>query len=80
MAYRYKMLQFPPSIVVKGAAKGQEAAAYLEQLANHHAADGWEFYRVDTVGVITEPGCLAALLGAKQSVIDYYVMTLRKSV
>ena len=37
-----------------------------------------EFYRVDTVGVLTQPGCLAALFGASQSVIQYYVVTFRK--
>lgn len=79
MAIEYKMVQIPPAIVVKEKdARGNEAAYYLEQLANQYAAQGWEFYRVDTVGVVTQPGCLASLLGSKQTVIDYFVVTFKR--
>ncbi len=79
MTYQYKMQQVPPAIVVKQKEyKGNEAAYYLQSIANEQAAQGWEFYRVDTVGVVTNPGCLAALLGAKQTHIEYYVITFRK--
>ncbi|MHB9130445.1 MAG: DUF4177 domain-containing protein [Armatimonadota bacterium] len=79
MAFEYKMVQVPPTIVVQAKeARGNEAAYYLEQVANQYAAQGWEFYRVDTVGVVTQPGCLAGILGAKQTVVDYFVVTFRR--
>jgi hypothetical protein len=79
MAYEYKMVQVPPTIVVKAKEqRGNEAAHYLQSLANAQAAEGWEFYRVDTVGVVTKPGCLASLFGAKQTLIQYYVVTFRR--
>jgi hypothetical protein len=53
MAYEYKMIQVPPTIVVKAKEeRGNEAAYYLQFLANEQAAQGWDFYRVDTVGVV----------------------------
>lgn len=78
MAYQYSMIQVPPNVKVSGTARGNEAATYLQDLANKMAGDGWEFYRVDTIGVVQTPGCLAALLGAKQLVVDYYVITFRR--
>lgn len=81
MAYQYMMRQIPPTISVKQKEyQGNEAAFYLQSIANEQAAQGWEFYRVDTVGVVTNPGCLAALLGAKQMHIEYYVVTFRRQV
>jgi hypothetical protein len=41
---------------------GNEAAYYLQTIANEYAAQGWEFYRVDTIGVVVEPGCLAFIV------------------
>lgn len=79
MGYEYRMVQIPPAISVDArSARGNEAAFYLQSLANKQAEQGWEFYRVDTVGVVTNPGCLGSLFGQKQSVIDYYVVTFRR--
>lgn len=79
MAYEYQMVQIPPNVEVEAKTeKGNEAATYLQSLANKHAAKGWEFHRVDEVGVVTSPGCFASLLGAKQSASIYYVVTFRR--
>jgi methylphosphotriester-DNA--protein-cysteine methyltransferase len=79
MAYEYRMVQIPPTITVKASEhQGNEAAQYLQAVANEQAAQGWEFYRVDTVGVLSKPGCLASLLGGKAAVIEYFVVTFRK--
>ena len=81
MAYQYMMVQIPPNIVIKQKEfQGNEAAAYLQSVANEHASKGWEFYRVDTIGVVTQPGCFAALLGAKQMTLEYYVVTFRRQI
>ena len=79
MNYEYKMGQIPPSIEVKEKHyRGQEAAYYLQSIVNEQAKEGWEFYRVDSVGVLRRPGCLAGLLGAKETMLEYYVVTFRK--
>ncbi len=80
MSYEYRMIQIPPSISVPAKEwRGQEAAFYLQSIANEQTAQGWEFYRVDRVGVVVQPGCLAALFGARQSLIEYFVVTFRRA-
>lgn len=79
--YEYKMVQVPPNIEVQAKKhRGNEAAIYLATIVNTHAQDGWEFYRVDTIGVNVQPGCLAALLGQKSALTTYYVVSLRKQM
>jgi len=78
MAFTYKMVQIPPTILVKSSIQqGTEAASYLESVVNQHAAEGWEFFRIDSVGVQTQPGCLASLFGHGPSEVTYYVITFR---
>jgi len=77
--FEYKMVQIPPNIAVNMKAhKGNEAAAYLEGVVNEHAADGWEFYRIDSIGVQLQPGCFDALGGKKAENSQYYVVSFRK--
>jgi len=79
MSYQYKMVQVPPVIRIKAKEhQGGEAAAYLEEIVNQQAQSGWEFYRVDSIGIRMEPGCLGALLGQKAQTFEYYVVTFRK--
>lgn len=79
MSYQYKMMQVPPVIKLKAKDRqGGEAASYLEQIVNQEAQSGWEFYRVDTIGVYTQAGCIASLFGSKDELIEYYVVTFRK--
>ncbi|MAU09044.1 MAG: DUF4177 domain-containing protein [Anaerolineaceae bacterium] len=76
--FEYMMVQVPPTIPKSKGASGSEAASYLQSIVNEHATKGWEFYRVDSIGVVSDPGCLGALLGQKQTIIEYYVVTFRK--
>ncbi|MEM5368965.1 DUF4177 domain-containing protein [Paraburkholderia azotifigens] len=79
MAFEYKMVQVPPNIAVRAREhRGNEAAAYLEGVVNEHARDGWEFYRVDSIGVNVQPGCFDALFGRKAQSATYYVVTFRR--
>lgn len=81
MGYEYRMIQLAPTISVDARKEmGNEAAIYLESIVNEQAKQGWEFYRVDTIGVVTKPGCLGSLFGAKETAIEYYVATFRKPV
>ena len=78
MNYTYKMVQVPPSISVRSKDfRGGEAAAYLESVVNQYAAQGWEFHRVDSIGVHVATGCLASLFGAGSRQYTYYVITFR---
>jgi len=79
MNYTYKMIQVPPNIeVAMKQHKANEAAAYLEEVVNEMASQGWEFYRIDPIGVQLKPGCIASLFGQKAVAITYYVITFRK--
>lgn len=79
--YQYKMVQVPPNIQVTASAhKGNEAAAYLEDIINKMAREGWEFYRIDSVGVDLKQGCLSAFFGPKSILTTYYVISFRKPI
>lgn len=75
--YDYRMVQVPPNISVRKST-GNDAAMYLQTIASEQAAQGWEFYRVDTIGVAVDPGCLGMLLGQRQALTQYYVVTFRR--
>jgi len=82
---QYKMVQIPPNVVLSAGKMfgrapdpSEVAARYLESIVNEHARQGWEFLRVDTIGVRTEPGCLAGLFGARSTDANYYVVTFRR--
>lgn len=80
MAYQYKMVQVPPNVIVEAKdARANPAATYLEAVVNQWAQQGWEFYSVETIGVVEKPGCLAGLLGAKATAVDYYVIVFRRT-
>lgn len=77
--YEYHMVQVPQSIEVKEKHHvGNEAAAYLQHLVNKAAREGWEFYRVDSVGVSVAPGCLGALFGRSREYTTYHVVCFRR--
>jgi len=79
MTYQYKMVQVPPVIRIKAKDyQGGEAAAFLEETVNQQAQSGWEFYRVDTIGVRSDPGCIGSLLGQQSVTLFHYVITFRK--
>ncbi len=73
MSFVYKMIQLPPNIIVGQKQTGSEAAVYLEGVVNQHARDGWEFFRIDSFGVHTQPGCFS-----RARFQSYYVATFRK--
>lgn len=77
--YVYKMVQIPPNIQIdEGTSTKGRAAAYLEGVVNVSAAQGWEFFRVDEIGIQINPGCLGGLFGAKAQRVGYYVVTFRR--
>lgn len=77
MSYEFKMIQLPQTFVLKQDT-GKEIAVYLEKLTQEQGAQGWEFYRIDQVGVAVAPGCMGALTGVKQTMTYYNVVSFRK--
>jgi hypothetical protein len=75
--YQYKVVQIPATIPVSRGQSGQ-AGAYVEQVINGEAQQGWEFYRIDTISTVENPGCLGALLGGKQSYANHCVISFRR--
>ena len=75
--YIYKMVQLPQTYVVKKDTE-QAIANELNDRVNHFARNGWEFYRIDSVGVAVKPGCLASLLGTRSTMTYYNVVTFRR--
>ena len=76
-AYRYQMVQIPPTIVVDKD-KGDQAAEYLHGVVNRYADNGWEFYRIDQIGVQVAPGCLGIIMGMRNETHSYHVITFRR--
>lgn len=75
--YAYKMVQLPQTFVLKKDTGG-EISEYLETLILNMGEKGWEFYRIDTVNVAVSPGCLASMMGAKQSMTSYNIVAFRQ--
>lgn len=76
--YEYKMVQIPQAVSQSQARKkrtDREAADYLEELANTMAADRWEFEGLESMDVVTPPGCLGFGQPQRRSV---YVATFRR--
>ncbi|MRT12492.1 DUF4177 domain-containing protein [Enterobacteriaceae bacterium RIT711] len=70
------MVQVPPNISVRAKDnKNGIAAQYLESVVNEWASEGWEFQRIDTIGIEEKPGCFG---GSNKGVVNYYVITFRK--
>jgi hypothetical protein len=78
MSYAYKMVQIPQSIAVNARDANNAAANYVEGVVGQMAQAGWEFYRIDQIGVLEKPGCIPALLGVKAVYVNYSVISFRK--
>lgn len=73
------MVQIPTAVTQAAAQRkrtNQEAAEYLEGLANDMASDGWEFDGLEEMTVVTPPGCLG--IGQPQHT-PVYVATFKRS-
>ena len=80
--YTYKMVQIAPNIqnLPRGfwgttPDSSQLAAAYLEKIVNEWAAQGWEFHRVDSLGITENPGCFQFGVPTTR---HFYVITTSK--
>jgi hypothetical protein len=77
--YDYYMIQLPSNIALDARrVQGNELAMFVQDWANRLSNEGWEFYRIDNMNVIEQPGCLSSLFGASQQFIPYSIMTFRR--
>ncbi|HEV7889630.1 MAG TPA: hypothetical protein VGP08_03275 [Pyrinomonadaceae bacterium] len=78
-AYEYYMVQIPSNFAAQqNTTQGHEIAAYVQDWANRLAEQGWEFYRIDTMGMTEVPGCLGGLFGGQNTHTQYSIMTFRR--
>lgn len=76
MSYQYKVVPFIGRI--KGGQSAADVASQLEGIINQHAGQGWEFYQLNDVNIEVQPGCIAGLLGAKVSYVQFDQVVFRK--
>jgi hypothetical protein len=81
--WRYKVVALPRDVAVMKKVFGgpdpkDVVAGYLERIIEAEAQQGWEFYRIDTVNILEQPGCLGSLLGQKETLTAYNLVTFRK--
>lgn len=75
--YKYKMVQIPPciTVTVKENRSGI-AAEYLENVVNEWSSQGWDFHRVDVIGIEEKFG----MFSHKKRYSHYYVICFRKEM
>lgn len=78
--FRYLMVQVPPNIATGYGKTGGAAAQYLQTIVDEKANEGWEFYSIESIGVLEEAGCgcLAILFRIKPTLHDTYVVVFRR--
>ncbi|HDR1420457.1 DUF4177 domain-containing protein [Pasteurella multocida subsp. multocida] len=75
MKYEYKMIQAAPHVIAQKKNTQTAAADYLQALVDEHAAQGWEFFRIDDFSTEEAAGCFS---GGKQTTMVHKVITFRR--
>lgn len=55
------------------------ASKQLDDVINSNVGQGWEFVEVSHINILTQPGCIAGLLGSKATTIVYDQVIFRKT-
>lgn len=74
---QYKV-EFLPANISVSAGRTDETANLIETRINAWASQGWELDQVAQISVAEKPGCLAAILGAKETSIEYNCLVFRR--
>ena len=79
-AYEYRVVPFIGQIKrgVFSTENARTVSQQLQNMINKGAQQGWEFYRIDKVGIHASAGCLASLLGAKDTFLDFDQVVFRR--
>lgn len=79
MKYEYKAVQVPQLIAAKDKKHhGKEAEIFMQAALSEHAADGWEYFRIEKIGVIERVGAWDSLFGKKGHAQEQSVLTFRR--
>lgn len=80
MGYEYRVVPFKGTIksAVYTTENAQEVARQQQAVIDENAVGGWEFYRIDHVEFVANPGCLGFLTGRQAGVITFDQMTFRR--
>jgi hypothetical protein len=78
--YRYHVVPFIGQIRsgTFSSDNAQTVSSQLSSLIDGEVQQGWEFYSIEKVGIEVKPGCLAGLLGASTSHIDFDQVIFRR--
>lgn len=55
------------------------ASKQLEDVIHQHVKQGWEFVEVSHINILTQPGCIASLFGAKVTTVVFDQVIFRKA-
>lgn len=76
--YEFKVVPFIGKI--KSSESAEAVGRQLEALIASGTSGGWEFYQLSDVNIQVSPGCLAGLLGSKESYIRFDQIIFRRYV
>lgn len=80
MRYEYQMVQIPTDWQTQQASKDKDSyvANFVQQIVNKYAAEGWEFYRIDSMTTTEKPGCFSG--NNKDIYRNIGIITFRKEI
>jgi hypothetical protein len=78
--YKYKFISVPKNFVSNINSGYQKVEDFMQKTVDDMVKQGWEFYRIDSVTVTEQPGCLQGLLGAKETFHDVNIICFRTVV
>ena len=80
--YDYKCVPVPRTLFTGKVGKDSHRAAVeaYENIIRNAAQGGWELDRVDTVSSYQKPGCIAALFGKKEELVNYKLLIFKKQI
>lgn len=55
--YHYQMVQIPKGVHAEAGQGHVAAATYLQGIVTQYAAQGWEFYSVESMNITEASGC-----------------------
>lgn len=76
--YTYKTVPAPTNLVVNSDKEREGAVSQFSSLINAECVDGWEFYSMESITVSQKPGCLAAMVGGKETHAYFNMLVFRK--
>lgn len=75
---RYRVIPFIGK--VKRYQSANDVSNQLEALINEGAKEGWQFEQVNNVNIEVQPGCLAAIFGAKVDYVRFDMVIFKKVI